>query len=68
VEEDTYMTGQVARILMVTDRGVRKMIDRGELEAYQDERDPPAYIREAKAWQASNTTRSAWRTSTANQR
>jgi excisionase family DNA binding protein len=38
VEEDTYTTGQAARILKVTDRGVRKMIDRGELEADQDER------------------------------
>jgi excisionase family DNA binding protein len=43
VEENTYTTGQVARILNVADRGVRKMIDRGELEAYQAERDPPAY-------------------------
>jgi excisionase family DNA binding protein len=38
VEEDTYTTAQAARILKVTDRGVRKMIDRGELEANQDER------------------------------
>jgi excisionase family DNA binding protein len=38
VEEDIYTTGQAARILRVTDRGVRKMIDRGELEAPQDER------------------------------
>ena len=38
MEEDTYTTGQAARILRVTDRGVRKMIDRGELEANQDER------------------------------
>ena len=38
MEEDTYTTGQAARILKVTDRGVRKMIDRGELEAHQDER------------------------------
>jgi excisionase family DNA binding protein len=38
VEEDTYTTAQAARILKVTDRGVRKMIDRGELEAHQDER------------------------------
>jgi excisionase family DNA binding protein len=38
VEEDTYTTGQAARILKVTDRGVRKMIDRGELEASTDER------------------------------
>jgi excisionase family DNA binding protein len=38
VEEDTYTTTQAARILKVTDRGVRKMIDRGELEASQDER------------------------------
>ena len=36
--EDTYTTGQAARILKVTDRGVRKMIDRGELEARRDER------------------------------
>ena len=43
MEEDTYTTGQAARILRMSDRGVRKMIDRGELEAYQDERDPPAY-------------------------
>jgi hypothetical protein len=32
-EEDSYTTGQVARMLRITDRGVRKMIDRGELEA-----------------------------------
>ena len=38
MEEDIYTTGQAARILKVTDRGVRKMIDRGELEAHQDER------------------------------
>jgi excisionase family DNA binding protein len=38
VEEDAYTTSQAARILKVTDRGVRKMIDRGELEARQDER------------------------------
>jgi excisionase family DNA binding protein len=43
VEENTYTTGQAARILRVTDRGVRKMIDRSELEAYQDECDPPAF-------------------------
>jgi excisionase family DNA binding protein len=36
--EETYTTGQAARILKVTDRGVRKMIERGELEASQDER------------------------------
>jgi excisionase family DNA binding protein len=38
VEEETYTTGQAARILKVTDRGVRKMIGRGELEASTDER------------------------------
>ena len=38
MEDDTYTTGQAARILKVTDRGVRKMIDRGELEAEADER------------------------------
>lgn len=39
MEEDTYTTGQVARILRMSDRGVRKMIDRGELGATsQDER------------------------------
>ena len=38
MEEDTYTTGQAARILKVTDRGVRKMIDRGELEAEADGR------------------------------
>ena len=38
MEEDIYTTGQAPRILRVTDRGVRKMIDRGELEAHQDER------------------------------
>jgi excisionase family DNA binding protein len=38
VEEETYTTGQAARILRMTDRGVRKMIDRGELEASTDER------------------------------
>ena len=36
--EDTYTTGQAARILKVTDRGVRKMIERNELEAEADER------------------------------
>jgi excisionase family DNA binding protein len=36
--EDFYTTGQAARILRVTDRAVRKMIDRGELEAAQDDR------------------------------
>ena len=36
--EDFYTTGQAARILRVTDRAVRKMIDRGELEATQDDR------------------------------
>lgn len=36
--EDTYTTGQAARILKITDRGVRKMIDRGELEADTDGR------------------------------
>jgi excisionase family DNA binding protein len=38
MEEDTYTTGQAARILRMSDRGVRKMIDRGELEASTDER------------------------------
>jgi excisionase family DNA binding protein len=38
VKEDTYTTGQAACILKVTDRGVRKMIDRGEREAHQDKR------------------------------
>jgi excisionase family DNA binding protein len=38
VEEETYTTGQAARILRMTDRGVRKMIDRGELEASTDDR------------------------------
>lgn len=38
MEEDTYTTGQAARILKVTDRGVRKMIDRGKLEAEADGR------------------------------
>ena len=37
-EEDTYTTGQVARILGITDRGVRKMVDCGELEARRDDR------------------------------
>jgi excisionase family DNA binding protein len=37
-EEDTYTTGEAARILRMSDRGVRKMIDRGELEASTDER------------------------------
>jgi len=32
VEEDVYTTAQAARILKVTDLGVRKMRDRGELE------------------------------------
>jgi excisionase family DNA binding protein len=36
--EETYTTGQAARILRMSDRGVRKMIDRDELEAHQDER------------------------------
>ena len=30
-EEDVYTTSQVARILRITDRGVRQMIDRGGL-------------------------------------
>jgi DNA-binding HxlR family transcriptional regulator len=34
VEEDVYTTGQAAQILKVTDRGVRKMRDRGELEVH----------------------------------
>jgi excisionase family DNA binding protein len=38
VEEDYYSTGQAAKILKVSDRGVRKMIDRGELEDSPDER------------------------------
>jgi excisionase family DNA binding protein len=38
VEEDTYTTSQAARILRMSDRGVRKMIDRDELEARQDDR------------------------------
>ena len=38
MEEDTYTTSQAARILRMSDRGVRKMIDRGELEARQDDR------------------------------
>jgi excisionase family DNA binding protein len=36
--EDTYTTGQVARVLRIIDRGVRNMIDRGELEASQHDR------------------------------
>jgi excisionase family DNA binding protein len=36
-EEDVYTTSQVARILRITDRGVRQMIDRGGLEAHQDD-------------------------------
>jgi excisionase family DNA binding protein len=36
--EDFYTTGQAARILRVTDRAIRKMIDWGELEARQDDR------------------------------
>jgi len=36
--EETYTTGQAARILRMSDRGVRKMIDRGELKAHQDDR------------------------------
>lgn len=38
MEEDFYTTGQAAKILKVSDRGVRKMIDRGELEDSPDER------------------------------
>ncbi len=38
MKEDTYTTGQAARILKVTDRGVRKMIERDELEAEADGR------------------------------
>ena len=37
MEEDAYTTGQAARILEMTDRGIRKMIERGELEAHQDD-------------------------------
>lgn len=36
--EDFYTTGQGAKILGVTDRGVRKMLDRGELEDVPDDR------------------------------
>jgi len=38
LDKDFYTTGQAAKILGVTDRGVRKMIDRGELEDSPDER------------------------------
>ncbi len=38
MEEDAYTTSQAARILKVTDRAVRKMIDRGELETHLDDR------------------------------
>jgi excisionase family DNA binding protein len=38
VEEESYTTGQAARILRMSDRGVRKMIERGELKPHQDER------------------------------
>ncbi len=38
MEEDAYTTSQAARILKITDRAVRKMIDHGELEAAQDDR------------------------------
>jgi excisionase family DNA binding protein len=37
VEEETYTTGQAARILRMSARGVRKMIDRGELEGVSPE-------------------------------
>ena len=47
MEEDSYTTGQAARILKVTDRGVRKMIDRGELEARQDDRDRHLILKRA---------------------
>ena len=36
--EDTYTTGQAARLLGISDRGVRKMIDEGRLESSLDER------------------------------
>jgi excisionase family DNA binding protein len=35
--EDTYTTGQAARILDVSDRYIRKLIAEGELEAVRDE-------------------------------
>jgi excisionase family DNA binding protein len=38
MDRDFYTTGQAAKILKVSDRGVRKMIDRGELEDVPDER------------------------------
>lgn len=51
VEEDVYTTGQAARILGVTDRSVRKMIDRGELEAYTDDRGRREDLEETRgAW------------------
>lgn len=37
-DQDFYTTGQAAKILGITDRGVRKMIDRGELEDAPDDR------------------------------
>ncbi len=41
MEQDSYTTGQAACILKVTDRGVRKMIDRGDLEVLREARAHP---------------------------
>lgn len=38
VEQDYYTTSQAARILKVTDRYVRKLINAGDLEAAQDDK------------------------------
>jgi excisionase family DNA binding protein len=41
--EETYTVQEAARILRLTPGRIRQMLRAGELEAYQDERDPPAY-------------------------
>jgi excisionase family DNA binding protein len=37
VEEDTYTTGQAAKILKVSDSYIRRLVRSGELEAVQDD-------------------------------
>jgi excisionase family DNA binding protein len=37
VEEDTYTTGQAAKILKVSDSYIRRLVRSGELEALQDD-------------------------------
>ncbi len=49
--QDTYSTGQAAKILRVHPRTIRKMCDRGELEGWHDE---------AGNWRLSQASVHAW--------